>query len=65
MTTEQRVQELANAAENRPRDLIAKLYREIGISAVAAALEAGARKPQKPGPSRSDIPAVLRGEEAA
>ena len=65
MTTEQRAQELANAAENRPRDLIANLYREIGISAVAAALEAGARKTQKPGPSRREIPAVLRGEEAA
>jgi hypothetical protein len=65
MTTEQRVLEPAAAAENRPRDLIARLYREIGISAVAAALEASARKPQKPSQSRTEIPAVLRGEEAA
>jgi len=65
MTTEQRVLEPAAAAENGPRDLIAKLYREIGISAVAAALEAVARKPQKPSNGRKDIPAVLRGEEAA
>jgi hypothetical protein len=54
-----------SAAANRPRDLISKLYREIGISAVAAALEATARKPQKPNQSRKDIPAVLRGDEAA
>jgi hypothetical protein len=54
-----------SAAQNGPRDLISRLYREIGISAVAAALEATSRKPQKPLPSRKDIPAVLRGEEAA
>ena len=40
-------------------------YGQIGISAVAAALEATARKPQKPAPSRKDIPAVLRDGEAA
>jgi hypothetical protein len=54
-----------SAAPNGPRDLISRLYREIGISAVAAALEATSRKPQKPLPSRKDMPAVLRGEEAA
>jgi hypothetical protein len=53
------------AAAGRPRDLLSKLYREIGISAVAGALEASTRKPQKPGQSRKDIPAVLRSEEAA
>jgi hypothetical protein len=53
------------AATNRPRDLISRLYREIGISAVAAALEATARKPQEPSKSRKDIPAILRGDEAA
>jgi hypothetical protein len=53
------------AAPNGHRDLISRLYREIGISAVAAALEATSRKPQKPLPSRKDIPAVLRSEEAA
>ena len=65
MTSEQRVLEPAAGAENRPRDLIARLYREIGISAVAAALEAGARKPQKPSQSGREIPAILPGEEAA
>ena len=35
-----------SSATNGPRDLILQLYREIGISAVAAALEASARKPQ-------------------
>jgi hypothetical protein len=35
-----------SAATNGPRDLILRLYREIGIQAVAAALEASARKPQ-------------------
>ena len=54
-----------SAAQNGPRDLISRLYREIGISAVAAALEATSRKQQKPLPNRKDIPAVLRGEEAA
>ncbi|MCI0467466.1 MAG: hypothetical protein L0Y57_10755 [Beijerinckiaceae bacterium] len=64
MKTEQNALTTA-AASGRPRDLISKLYREIGISAVAAALEATSRKPQKPVQSRRDIPAVLRGEEAA
>jgi hypothetical protein len=46
-----------SAATNRPRDLILRLYREIGIQAVAAALEASARKPQgHPMPQRSSIP---------
>lgn len=35
-----------SATTNGPRDLILRLYHEIGISAVAAALEASARKPQ-------------------
>jgi hypothetical protein len=64
MTTEQNAAQSA-AGSNRPRDLISKLYREIGISAVAAALEAIARKPQKPGQSRKDVPGVLRNDEAA
>ncbi|MCI0598131.1 MAG: hypothetical protein L0Y50_04325 [Beijerinckiaceae bacterium] len=64
MKTDQNMPQAA-ATSNRPRDLISKLYREIGISAVAAALEATSRKSQKPPQSRRDIPAVLRGEEAA
>jgi hypothetical protein len=46
------------------RDLISGLYRKIGISAVAAALEAKAYEPQKPSASPKDIPAFLRDEIA-
>lgn len=54
-----------NSAPEAARDLISRLYREIGISAVAAALEATSRQPQKPSPVCKDIPAVLRNDEAA
>lgn len=64
MSTDQNVPPKA-AAASRPHDLLSKLYREIGISAVAAALEAIARKPQKPSTGRRDIPAILRDDEAA
>jgi hypothetical protein len=59
-----------NAAEpvstqpHGPRDLVFRLYREIGISAVAAALESSKREkatPIEPGQN----PAVLREERAA
>lgn len=53
-----------HAAPNRPRDLISGLYREIGISAVAAALEATAPKSQYALPSRKDIPVIQRAEVA-
>ena len=43
-----------SAAPAAPRDLILWLYREIGISAVAAALEASARKPLEPMQIRND-----------
>ena len=46
------------------RDLLSRLYRDIGISAVAAALESVKRpkaKPIEPGQN----PAVLREEKAA
>ena len=46
MTPDQNVAQ-KSAAPNGSRDLISRLYREIGISAVAAALEAIARKPAK------------------
>jgi hypothetical protein len=46
MATDQNIPQ--EAAANRPRDLLLRLYREIGISAVAAALDAIARKPQTP-----------------
>jgi hypothetical protein len=63
MATDQNIPQ--EAAANRPRDLLLRLYREIGISAVTAALDATARKPQTPPQSRKDISAVLRGDEDA
>jgi len=54
MVTEQTIPQPA-AATGRLRDLLSKLYRKIGISAVAAALEA-----TKPIQNRKDLPAVLR-----
>jgi hypothetical protein len=63
MATDQNIPQ--EAAANRPRDLLLRLYREIGISAVIAALDATARKPKTPPQSRKDISAVLRGDEAA
>ncbi len=64
MSTDQNIPQKA-AVSNRPPDLLSRLYREIGISAVAAALEATARKPQKAAPSRKDMPAALTDGEAA
>jgi hypothetical protein len=64
MATKQNILQPA-AATGRSRDLLCKLYREIGISAVAAALEATACRPEKPVQNRKDFPAVLRGDEAA
>lgn len=64
MVTEQNISQ-PTAATGRSLDLLSKLYREIGISAVAAALEATAHKPQKPVQNRKDLPAVLRDDEAA
>src|SRR5262249_22335797 len=49
------------AASNR--DMILEFYRNIGISAVAAALEATSRKPQGPMPSRTDVPAIQAAPE--
>jgi hypothetical protein len=56
---------LNSVTSNGPRDLNLRFYREIGIAAVAAALEACAGKPQKPPPSRNDVPAVRWGADAA
>jgi hypothetical protein len=52
-----------SASQSGPRDLLARLYREIGISAVAAALESSKRqlgKRVEPGENP-----VLREEKAA
>jgi hypothetical protein len=64
MSIDQNIPQKA-AALNRPADLLSRLYREIGISAVAAALEATARKPPKPPQSGKDISTLLRDDEAA
>jgi hypothetical protein len=58
MATEQDIPQ--PAAMSRSDDLVSKLYREIGISALAAALAATAHKPQKSMRNRRDIPVVLR-----
>ncbi len=42
------------------RDLLTRLYREIGITAVAAALEVRKPNASMRRPSVADIPAVLR-----
>lgn len=48
------------------RDLQLRLYRQIGISAVAAALNVGAERHEPiVQPSHADIPAVLRGDDLA
>jgi hypothetical protein len=53
------------AHQGRRVDLQAKLYREIGISAVAAAVE-WTRRPQKVTRAPTvEIPAVLRDTDAA
>ncbi len=54
-------------SSGHPHDLLARLYREIGISAVAAALNVMAR-PAPPPPSVEedrDVPAVLRSDDIA
>jgi hypothetical protein len=50
-------------ASEDARALLMRLYREIGIAAVAAALQVPAREPTHRRPSVDDIPAVLRGED--
>lgn len=47
-------------------DLLSSLYRNIGISAVAGALESSARRATKPAPNRpADLPAILRNDDTA
>lgn len=52
-----------------PHDLLARLYREIGISAVAAALDAISKPLEPPAPveqiREQGIPAVLLSEDLA
>ncbi|PNG25598.1 hypothetical protein [Methylocella silvestris] len=52
------------ASQGPARDLLSRLYREIGISAVAAALESNKRIKAKPADAGQN-PAVIRDEKAA
>lgn len=47
------------------RALLARLYREIGVSAVASALQIQVKEPVKRRPSVDDIPVVLRDVDKA
>jgi hypothetical protein len=47
------------------RDLIARLYREIGLSAVAAALQLPLKKEPVVSAFRAGMPAILRSEDKA
>jgi hypothetical protein len=53
------------AKERDALDTLARLYREIGISAVAAALEIPQREPERAPVSVEHLPAILRGDLAA
>ena len=48
-----------------PREQLERLYREIGIPAVAAAAAQLARTERKPEPTQRDLPAFLRDEMQA
>ncbi len=54
-------------SDNKPRDLLSQLYREIGISAVAAALDImttpAAAAPERAEPQR--VPPLLRSDDLA
>jgi hypothetical protein len=62
--TQQDNSEQAPSPLSGARDLLSRLYREIGISAVAAALESNKRQKAKP-IEAAENPAVLREEKAA
>jgi hypothetical protein len=64
MSTDQNLPQKAEAP-NRPRDILSRLYREIGIPAVAAVLEATAGEPLNQPQSREDIPSLHMADRAA
>jgi hypothetical protein len=63
MTADRPTQTSATQPTQHARDLLARLYREIGISAVAAALQIPEQKaaPQ----TKHELPAILRKDLAA
>ncbi|ATQ66821.1 MULTISPECIES: hypothetical protein [Methylosinus] len=52
-------------ASDRPQDLLARLYREIGLSAVAAALDVMTYSSEPEQPPQAQIPAILEEDLAA
>jgi hypothetical protein len=54
--SESRVVQPATIPSNIPRDLLARLYREIGISAVAAALQVQVDKPGRSAHTEASTP---------
>ena len=56
--SESRLVPAAPETANVPRDLLARLYREIGISAVAAALQVQADKPERKTNIEPPVPAL-------
>jgi hypothetical protein len=65
MTGDRPQQTNAPKTSEHPRDLLARLYREIGISAVAAALQIPTKKTDTGIEQRREIPAMLREDLAA
>jgi hypothetical protein len=64
--TEEAISQKTAAASTGPRDLLARLYREIGISAVAAALQLSEKKPEgQKQPEKQELPHFLQNDEAA
>jgi hypothetical protein len=50
---------------NVPRDLLARLYREIGISAVAAALQVQVDRPEPRGRVEDSMPRLPKARDLA
>ena len=64
MNTDKHLQRPVTPQTQDARDLLARLYREIGISAVAAALQITEKK-EEPRSISQDIPISLRNDIAA
>jgi hypothetical protein len=60
-----RPQQIQATEAQHARDLLVRLYREIGISAVAAALQIPPQKPSVDADARREIPPMLRKDIAA
>jgi hypothetical protein len=65
MTADRSMQTNSPEDSAHARDLLARLYREIGISAVAAALQVPMPKADPDAEKRRELPAILRKDLAA